>query len=241
MADLKDDAVDTDLVDDSEDWEYEYEYVEVDDEDASIEDAEVSPLMEDLSSGSDSNIDDLIEVEEISIDDIDNVLNAQVEVEEIAIDSIPVETVATPDLLVEEVVEDKSIGVEEVPLEQAMDIKEDIESDLSSSTDFSDFIADININSNVFALAKSIPAQTIVGSGDITTINIKVGVSSYGWNVFFDNGLSMSVKDLQIYQSNNLSLPSPSGTIKYGQKEFPFSNIKHIIVYEEPQFFEYKK
>ncbi|MBO7556844.1 MAG: hypothetical protein J6T72_05565, partial [Alphaproteobacteria bacterium] len=73
----------------------------------------------------------------------------------------------------------------------------------------------------------------------IRVIHINVN-STYGWNVFFDNGIFMNLQDLKTYQTRNGRLPYSDGKIVYGNKTCQFENIKRIVVYETPRYFSYK-
>lgn len=73
------------------------------------------------------------------------------------------------------------------------------------------------------------------------TIHISVGVSTYGWNVSFSNGVVMSLNDMRTYQSRNKKILDSSGKITYGSKVFEFSDIRKITFYENPKYFSYTK
>lgn len=63
--------------------------------------------------------------------------------------------------------------------------------------------------------------------------------STYGWNVFFDNGVFMSLRDLKEYQERHGEMPCQDGKIIYGSKTTNFERILRIIVYERPRYFSY--
>ena len=76
---------------------------------------------------------------------------------------------------------------------------------------------------------------------DKTIRVIHVDVSSpYGWNVFFDNGVFMSLRDLKEYQERHGEMPCQDGKIIYGSKTCSFERILRVIVYEQPRYCSYK-
>ena len=78
-----------------------------------------------------------------------------------------------------------------------------------------------------------------VGNAEMNAIHVNVNNTSYGWNVTFDNGLSMNLRDLREYQTRFGKMPSANGTISYGQKTLKFQNVERIVVYEAAQYFFY--
>lgn len=97
-----------------------------------------------------------------------------------------------------------------------------------------------SVDDKVFNISAATDATPISGSSDIDTIHIQAGTTTYGWNVVFDNGIVMSVRDLQTYQRRNGSMPSEKGVLSYGAKKFEFEGIKRIVLYLSPQYFSYK-
>ena len=76
---------------------------------------------------------------------------------------------------------------------------------------------------------------------DKTIRVIHVSVESvYGWNVFFDNGVFMSLRDLKEYQERHGEIPCQDGKIIYGNKSSTFERILKIVVYEKPRYFSYR-
>ena len=73
----------------------------------------------------------------------------------------------------------------------------------------------------------------------IRVIHVSV-YSPYGWNVFFDNGVFMSLRDLKEYQERHGEMPCQEGKIICGNKTCTFERILRVIVYEQPRFFSYK-
>lgn len=63
--------------------------------------------------------------------------------------------------------------------------------------------------------------------------------STYGWNVFFDNGVFMSLRDLKEYQERHGEIPCQDGKIIYGGKTTSFERILRVVVYERPRYFSY--
>ncbi|MDD4556313.1 MAG: hypothetical protein PHE89_03165 [Alphaproteobacteria bacterium] len=90
-----------------------------------------------------------------------------------------------------------------------------------------------------FLLNAQDEAKTFSGTTEMSNININVGITTYGWNVSFDNEVTMSLRDLMSYQAKNGHMPSENGKITYGRKEFAFEKIKHIAFYEAQQYFSY--
>lgn len=82
-------------------------------------------------------------------------------------------------------------------------------------------------------------SEEFIGNDDIHAIHVNVGTSSYGWNVSFDNGINMNLRDLREYQTRFGKLPSNSGVLSYGQKTLTFKNVDRIVVYEEAQYYFY--
>ena len=77
------------------------------------------------------------------------------------------------------------------------------------------------------------------GSDEVKNIHVNVGTSAYGWNVSFDNGLVMSMRDLQEFESKHGKMPSPNGEISHGALKLKFSNVERIVAYQTPQYFAY--
>lgn len=90
-----------------------------------------------------------------------------------------------------------------------------------------------------FEISAQDEEKTLVGIDGKDSVHINVGITTYGWNVVFDNEVTMSVKDLMTYQSRNGKIPFDSGKICYGRKVFKFENIKSVSLYETPQYFSY--
>lgn len=63
--------------------------------------------------------------------------------------------------------------------------------------------------------------------------------STYGWNVFFDNGVFMSLRDLKEYQERHGEILCQDGKIIYGSKTTSFERILRVVVYERPRYFSY--
>lgn len=78
-----------------------------------------------------------------------------------------------------------------------------------------------------------------IGNEDMHAIHVNVGTSSYGWNVSFDNGINMNLRDLREYQTRFGKLPANGGILSYGQKTLIFRNVDRIVIYEEAQYYFY--
>ena len=77
------------------------------------------------------------------------------------------------------------------------------------------------------------------GTEECKIIHVNVGISHYGWNITFSNGLFMSFRDLLEYQTRYGQLPDNSGVITHGQQTLKFANVEKIIIYEAAQYFTY--
>ena len=97
-----------------------------------------------------------------------------------------------------------------------------------------------SLSDEYFEYSSASELAEVVGEDNKNIIYVDVGSSFYGWNVTFDNGVFMSLKDVQEYQKRNGKLPYNSGTISYGSKQLTFSNINKIIAGgERIQYFSY--
>lgn len=94
-------------------------------------------------------------------------------------------------------------------------------------------------NDKYFEFSANSDSAVFEGNNDIKAIHVNVNNSSYGWNVTFDNGLSMNLRDLREYQTKYGRMPSPNGVISYGKKTLSFSKVERIVVYESVQYFFY--
>ena len=79
----------------------------------------------------------------------------------------------------------------------------------------------------------------IEGTKDCKALNIKVGNSYYGWNVKFDNGISMSLRDVKDYQLYYGRLPASGGVISFGDLTLTFKNIERIVSSQTPEYYSY--
>lgn len=96
-----------------------------------------------------------------------------------------------------------------------------------------------SLNDKYFELSSTNQSTEFVGNDEIKAIHVNVGSSTYGWNVTFDNGIVMSFRDMQEFQTKHGSLPSRNGTILHGQLNCKFTNMDKIVVYETAQYFAY--
>lgn len=94
-------------------------------------------------------------------------------------------------------------------------------------------------NDKYFEFSANSESAVFEGNDEIKAIHVNVNNSSYGWNVAFDNGLSMNLRDLREYQTRFGRMPSPNGVISYGKKTLTFSKVERIVVYESVQYFFY--
>ena len=95
------------------------------------------------------------------------------------------------------------------------------------------------LNDKYFEFSAQSESSEFVGNEDMKAIHVNISNSSYGWNVTFDNGLSMNLRDLREYQTRFGKIPSANGIISYGQKTLKFQNVEKIVVYEAVQYFFY--
>lgn len=96
-----------------------------------------------------------------------------------------------------------------------------------------------SLRDKYFEYGANMDSAEFAGTQELKSIHVNVGTSSYGWNVAFDNGLFMSFRDLQEYQTKYGQLPSPNGVITHGTQSLKFSNVEKIVVYEVAQYFSY--
>ena len=90
-----------------------------------------------------------------------------------------------------------------------------------------------------FEFSGASQSTEFVGNDDIKNIHVNVGTSAYGWNVSFDNGVTMSLRDLQEFEGKHGKMPSENGEISHGPLKLKFSNVEKIVVYQTPQYFGY--
>lgn len=91
----------------------------------------------------------------------------------------------------------------------------------------------------MYQIDKNFTSDGFTGNQEMDTIHVNVGYDTYGWNVEFANGVSMSIRDVKEYQIRNNALPFNSGNISYGQEVLSFKNVKRIVVYESVKYFAY--
>ena len=96
-----------------------------------------------------------------------------------------------------------------------------------------------NLEDRYFEFSGASQSGEFTGSDEVKNIHVNVGTSAYGWNVSFDNGLVMSMRDLQEFESKHGKMPSPNGEISHGALKLKFSNVERIVAYQTPQYFAY--
>lgn len=94
-------------------------------------------------------------------------------------------------------------------------------------------------NDKYFEFSADSQSGEFNGREELKNIHVNIGTSSYGWNVSFDNGLVMSLKDLQEFETKHGRLPSANGEIVHGALKLKFSNVEKIVVFQTPQYFAY--
>jgi len=90
-----------------------------------------------------------------------------------------------------------------------------------------------------FEFSSESSETAFAGNAVQNSIYVNIGISAYGWNVAFDNGIHMNLADVRIYQLRNGKLPADSGTLSYGNKKLRFSKVKRIVCASQPQYFHY--
>lgn len=128
-------------------------------------------------------------------------------------------------------------AVQKIGIAENTQVKEDAEKALLRAAKwYSGTLAD-----KYFEFSASSQAGEFVGTDDIRAIHVNTGNSAYGWNVTFDNGIVMSLKDLQEFQIKHGKLPTENGEIAHGSLKLKFSQVERIVVYQAPQYFAYGK
>ena len=94
------------------------------------------------------------------------------------------------------------------------------------------------INDNYYRFSAEMPSEEFVGSAEQNSIYVHVGTSAYGWNVAFDNGVTMNLADVREFQLRN-GHPSSNGVITYGQTGLRFSQVERIVVGSIPEYYHY--
>ena len=79
-----------------------------------------------------------------------------------------------------------------------------------------------------FEFSGASQSTEFVGNDDIKNIHVNVGTSAYGWNVSFDNGVTMSLRDLQEFEGKHGKMPSENGEISHGPLKLKFSNVEKM-------------
>ena len=82
-------------------------------------------------------------------------------------------------------------------------------------------------------------SSEVIGNDEVKAIHLNVENNTLGWNVMFDNGVTLGLHDLREYQIKYGKLPSSNGVVQFGQKTLKFQNIERIVVYKSPQYFFY--
>ena len=84
-------------------------------------------------------------------------------------------------------------------------------------------------------------SSELVGNAERNSIHINCGGTTYGWNVHFNNGIAMSLRDLREYQIKYGRMPDGSGVIVCGDLQISFTDMVRIVVYETAQYFTYRR
>ena len=90
-----------------------------------------------------------------------------------------------------------------------------------------------------FEVDKNSPSTMVQGDDDHKIIHVNAGYDTYGWQVRFDNGVIMSLRDVREYQLRHGSLPANNGSIVYGDMQVNFAAIEKITIYESVRYFTY--
>ena len=100
-------------------------------------------------------------------------------------------------------------------------------------------IPEIQEDENAFVFTQTQAAAGEHAETQNPFIVIKTGYNLYGWNVVFENGMSMSLADVRSYQSKHRALPDKNGTISYGKSVLTFTGAEKITAYEKPSYCAY--
>ncbi|MDO4184060.1 MAG: hypothetical protein Q4D11_02310 [Rhodospirillales bacterium] len=96
-----------------------------------------------------------------------------------------------------------------------------------------------SLKDKTYKISNAEMPEFLDGDNSISVIHVSID-SPYGWNVFFDNGMFMSLRDVKEYQERQGELPCQDGKIIYGDRSCSFERILKIVVYEQPRYFSYQ-
>lgn len=96
-----------------------------------------------------------------------------------------------------------------------------------------------SLKDKTYKISNAEMPEFLDGDNSIRVIHVSID-SPYGWNVFFDNGMFMSLRDVKEYQERQGELPCQDGKIIYGDRSCSFERILKIVVYEQPRYFSYQ-
>lgn len=96
-----------------------------------------------------------------------------------------------------------------------------------------------SLKDKTYKISNAEMPEFLDGDNSIRVIHVSID-SPYGWNVFFDNGMFMSLRDVKEYQERHGELPCQDGKIIYGDRSCSFERILKIVVYEQPRYFSYQ-
>ena len=96
-----------------------------------------------------------------------------------------------------------------------------------------------NLSDKTYRISADRMPEFLDSDKTIRIVHIEVD-SVYGWNVFFDNGVFMSLRDLKEYQERHGEMPCQDGKFVYGNKTSTFERILKVVVYERPRYFSYR-
>ena len=96
-----------------------------------------------------------------------------------------------------------------------------------------------HIDDKYYRFSAEAPSGEFKGTAEQNSIYVDIGTSAYGWNVTFDNGISMNLADVKEFQLRNGRLPCADGVITYGATGLKFSQVERIVVGSIPEYFHY--
>ncbi len=171
--------------------------------------------------------EEAFQAEEAAVDE--PVTEEAFQAEEVAVD----EPVAEEVFQTEEVADDEPVAEEDSSQEKSL-----FNVALSDNLKYLKWYSG-NSNDDVYEFGKSSQSAKFKGSASCNTIHINVGYDTYGWNVQFSDGVTMSLRDVREYQIRNGKLPNASGKILYGKNILTFEKVDRIVIYEAVKYFSY--
>lgn len=92
-----------------------------------------------------------------------------------------------------------------------------------------------------FVYAKDSEAGEFTAKGNQTCLVVDTGATLFGWNVRFDDGTFLSLRDVLAYQSKHQKLPSAAGDLLYENKVLKFSGVERMQARQKTLYYSYGK